>query len=104
MAFLEKLWRNLENQLAPNSGKRLNVVILENVNVFVFTLFTLFTLNSLMNLFDLFQARSEIRLLEEQAKLLEENYEAFKQIREILLTQREKTFHGIIKIFFYSII
>ena len=101
MAFLEKLWRNLENQLAPNSGKRLNVVILENVNVFVFTLFTW---NSLMNLFDLFQARSEIRLLEEQAKLLEENYEAFKQIREILLTQREKTFHGIIKIFFYSII
>ena len=96
MAFLGKLWRNLENQLAPNSGKRLNVVILENVNVFVFTLFTL---NSLMNLFDLFQARNEIKHLEDQAKLLEEYYDALKTYRDLLLTQREKTFHGI---FFYS--
>ena len=50
-----------------------------------------------MNLFDFFQARSEIKFLEEKAKLLKENYDAFKHIREILLTQREKTFHGILK-------
>lgn len=60
-------------------------------------LFALFTSNSLMNLFDFFQARSEIKFLEEKAKLLKENYDAFKHIREILLTQREKTFHGILK-------
>ena len=29
----------------------------------------------LMNLFELFQATSEIKYLEDQAKLLEENYE-----------------------------
>ena len=53
-----------------------------------------------MNLFDLLQARSEIKHLEDQAKLLAEYYDALKSNRDLLLTLREKTFHGI---FFYLI-
>ena len=48
-----------------------------------------------MNLFDLLQARSEIKHLEDQAKLLAEYYDALKTYRDLLLTQREKIFHGI---------
>ena len=49
----------------------------------------------LMNLFYLFQAKNEIKHLEEQAKLLAEYYDALKNNRELLLSLREKTFHGI---------
>ena len=49
----------------------------------------------LMNLFELFQATSEIKYLEDQAKLLEENYETLKLKREILLAEKERKFNGI---------
>ena len=53
----------------------------------------------LMNLFELFQATSEIKYLEDQAKLLEENYETLKLKREILLAEKERKFHGIFSSF-----
>ena len=53
----------------------------------------------LMNLFELFQATSEIKYLEDQAKLLEENYETLKLKREILLAEKERKFNGIFSSF-----
>ena len=52
-----------------------------------------------MNLFELFQATSEIKYLEDQAKLLEENYETLKLKREILLAEKERKFNGIFSSF-----
>ena len=49
---------------------------------------------SLKKLSYIFQATNEIKYLEDQAKELQENYEALKLERELLLAEKEKTFHG----------
>ena len=90
-----QLWRNLENQLAPGIGNKSKVVVLENVIIFTFLDRNIHYLYmSLKKLSYIFQATNEIKYLEDQAKELQENYEALKLERELLLAEKEKTFHG----------
>ena len=99
---LLQLLRDLDAQLDPHSGNRPIIAVLEIVNIFTIPLISFIDIfficilyMPLMSIFDLFQARNEIKHLEDQAKLLAEYYDTLKTYRDLLLTQREKTFHGI---------